>query len=241
MGATSANAKGHWESLEFYDLHDKILAEMGSRWDDDITLPAAWFEGPSAKAATEEIVNILSRDFADAPLFVIKDPRMCRLMPLWHRALDAFGARPAPLVMVRHPLEVAASLNARKPVDEKWAASIWLRHVLDAERATRGLKRAVVFYQDLLRDWRGVTQNAAHLMHITWPAAGAPETAQLIDLFLSESDRHHVIDADALDPAHSSLTAGEAFAALRRFAKDLDDNALAKTFDCLNANCLNAQ
>ena len=59
------------------------------------------------------MVRILRSDFGDSRLFVLKDPRMCRLVPFWRSVLNEFGAARCFIIPVRHPLEVAASLKAR--------------------------------------------------------------------------------------------------------------------------------
>ena len=50
---------------------------------DDRALPERWTETAAANASREKILTFLKRDFSTAPLWGIKDPRMCRLMPLW--------------------------------------------------------------------------------------------------------------------------------------------------------------
>ena len=68
------------------------------------------------------------------PLWGLKDPRLCRLMPLWWRCLPRSGSTPRYLLALRHPLDVAASLAVRDGISAAWRPAAWLRHVLDAER-----------------------------------------------------------------------------------------------------------
>jgi hypothetical protein len=59
------------------------------------------------------LVEFLEREFSTTRLFVIKDPRMCRFVPLWLDATREFGAEPKAIIPVRNPIEVAASLLRR--------------------------------------------------------------------------------------------------------------------------------
>ena len=61
----------------------------------------------------DELTSILLREFGNSPLFVVKDPRICRLVRLWRQVLRRSGAKFAPVLTIRNPLEVAASLNSR--------------------------------------------------------------------------------------------------------------------------------
>ena len=81
------------------------------------------------------------------------------------------------------------------------AALLWLRHVLDAEAATRGMRRAIVSYEGLLSDWRGQLMHISEQCGIEFPY-GSDEIAPLVNDFLSSGHRHHTRkDQDVtLDP-----------------------------------------
>ena len=59
------------------------------------------------------LLGILQRDFQHAKVFGLKDPRMCRLMPLWFRIFDAAKIDPFFILSIRHPSEVAGLLRRR--------------------------------------------------------------------------------------------------------------------------------
>jgi glycosyltransferase involved in cell wall biosynthesis/GT2 family glycosyltransferase len=197
----SDNEAGFWEQREIQVIHDNLLHALGSKWDDHRRMPDGWVKTPPAETAKAQILNVLRREFNGAKLFVVKDPRMCRLVPLWVSVVSEIGAEPRFLLIVRNPLEVAASLGKRDGFPAAKAALLWLRHALDAEHDTRDFPRAIVSYQAMLADWRRTISIAAgHL--------GLDVTAQIqrhgagIDAFLSTERRHHRFseDALALDP-----------------------------------------
>lgn len=77
------NETGFWEPAEIVAIHEELLVSAGSRWDDVLDFPQPWFTSDIAETFKCRIINILRENFSEAPLFVIKDPRMCRLVPIW--------------------------------------------------------------------------------------------------------------------------------------------------------------
>src|ERR1700731_3783206 len=83
MLPSDANEKGHWEHEEIVRVHDGLLSSLGSSWDDAEPLPSDWLEWKITREVRSQLLWIAERDFAHSSLFGIKDPRMCRLIPLW--------------------------------------------------------------------------------------------------------------------------------------------------------------
>lgn len=195
MAASPDNERGYWEHTEIVQVHDDLLVELGSGWDDVRPLPAGWLETPAAAAATAKLRAIVERDFAAAPLWGLKDPRLCRLLPLWLPLLRAMRLTPQFVLVLRHPREVAASLARRDSKNETAAALLWLRHTLEAERATRGFPRTVIHYPDLVanpQNWVAEFHRIAAECGVDWP--NRPETLDRRVLeFLSPELRHHRI------------------------------------------------
>ena len=219
MRADRNNPHGYWESDRLFRLHDRLLAGAGSAWDDWGPLDAARLAGAgeaggSARAA---LADAFTAEFGEVPaagdLVVVKDPRICRFLPLWLATLADLGAEAKAVLPLRHPLEVAASLARRDGTEPEAALLLWLRHLLEAEAASRALPRAFLCYADLVADWRAVADRLAATLAIRWPVdpeAAAPEVAA----FLSGDLRHHAADPDAALPAW----AAEGWAALSALA-----------------------
>jgi hypothetical protein len=191
------NEAGFWESLDAYRLNDEILASAGSRWDDWLPFNPDWMRSPAKNGFKQRALALLKKDFGQSPLFVFKDPRLCRLLPFWLEVLDAFGAEPLIVLPLRNPLEVAASLQRRDGFSSAKGQAIWLRYVLDAERGSRGLKRSFVSFDALLDDWRTVADRLSQDLGMVWPRRSA--TAEMeIDAFLLRRLRHHVHETGSL-------------------------------------------
>jgi hypothetical protein len=82
---------------------------------------------------------------AHRPWFV-KEPRLCLLFPLWKEFLEM----PICLHIYRNPLEVAYSLKTRNAIPLLTGIALWEKYNVSAFNASRGFKRIVVSYNDIL-------------------------------------------------------------------------------------------
>ena len=192
------NAKGHWEHLDAAALNERLLAALDRTWQDERPLPAGWDESPAIAGYREDMTAFLHRTFSDSPLWGLKDPRLCRLLPLWLEALRETQTTPVFILALRHPAEVARSLAHRNGIPEARAYLLWLIYMLEAERASRGHPRAVVSYEALLADWRAALSPLNALLEIDLPM-DTPAAKEHIDAFLSPA-LHHFSAADRLAP-----------------------------------------
>jgi hypothetical protein len=136
------------------------------------------------------------------------------LAPLWDRALKQSGYRPGYVVIVRHPLEVAGSLETQGDMAVADGLSLWLTYMRRVALFvdTSGADVVHVRYTELLDDWRGVVQRIARRLDV--PLA-LEERADEVDRFLEAGMRSHQA-ADADLEAHVAGANGEAIGALYR-------------------------
>lgn len=184
------NAAGHWESRDLMRLHDRLLNSAGSSWDDWTAIDPNWFRSDVARKFADEANEELDRAFHDAPLFVLKDPRICRFLPFWLSIFEQRGIQPIALLPLRNPLDVAASLKNRDQFPRAKSALLWMRYVLDAEMGSREIPRLFVTYDQLITDWRGLEARLRDCFGSRFPPY-SPESERVIDSFLSEGYRHH--------------------------------------------------
>jgi hypothetical protein len=197
MVAHQSNPLGHWEPQPIVDAHERFLAEAGTGWDAMAEYPQAIFDAQPAADCRRTLTDLAVREFGDAPLFILKDPRISRLMKLWRPVLEVLGAAPRIVIMVRNPLEVADSLKRRNHWGEHRALIVWLRYMLAAERDTRDLPRCFVGYNQLMNDWRAVVDTISRQLRIAFPTR-VSAVEQEIDSFVRPELRHHRHRTDAL-------------------------------------------
>ncbi len=111
MAANHGNTKGYFEPQDLADEHDAILASVSSSWDDSRPFPQDWFTSDAARSAQAAIIEVYRRNYPISQLAVLKEPRMCRIMPLWFGIFEALAVRPVFCFIDRNPLEVAKSLE----------------------------------------------------------------------------------------------------------------------------------
>lgn len=190
MPATPANPKGYWESLRLMKLHDELLNGIGSAWDDWLRMPEGWLDSAAAKAFCTQAPATLDEEFSDAGLILLKDPRMCRMMPLWESTLEEQNIEPLIAFTVRNAMDTALSLSKRDDIAVRRGLLLWLRHVLDAEHDTRSSRRTFLNYDDLLSDWRSQVARMSGDLDIDWPRT-PDDAASDIEELLDRSLRHH--------------------------------------------------
>jgi hypothetical protein len=197
MDAADSNALGFWEPQPIVDAHDRFLSAAGTGWETIADYPPAMFASETAAACRRTLADLARREYGEAPLFILKDPRVSRLMPLWRPVLAELGAEPRIVIMVRNPLEIAGSMKRRDGWGEHRTLMVWLRYMLAAERDTRDLPRCFVGYGQLMNGWRAVVDTITDRLDIEFPER-SHAVEQEIDGFVRPDLRHHRHQADAL-------------------------------------------
>ena len=206
MAPQKDNETGFWEHQDIVDVHDQILKMLNTSWDDEI-LPDHWWQKRSLRPHRKQLANILLRDFSQHSLWGTKDPRMCRLLPLWLPLFEKLNCRPVFVLGIRHPLEVAKSLEKRNGFSLQRGERLWIQHSLLLERSTRGFPRTIVPYEYLLSDWKNVVSRVQSVLKTPWPKTPADRE---VEQFLNPAMRHHKASENS-DLSALTLQAYEAF------------------------------
>ena len=237
----TSNPAGFWESKDLMILHDKTLESVGAAWDDVTYLPPFWHNNEVLKPYQEQFAEVVGNDFNGSSFFVMKDPRISRFIPLTATALEELGVSPKYVISLRNPLEVAASLKARDGFGLGKSLLLWLDHSLRAERMTRGLPRAFVLYEELLKDWRAVFRTVESDIDLSFPAWNA-ENEALIDAFISPKLRNHVFSKEeAMVREEIGEWVKTAYEALRLMARGQSVPESKKELECIHTDFKKAQ
>ena len=237
------NELGFWEPRDLWTLHDRMLAEAGSRWDDWRRLDLSGLPPERVTGYKEEIASQIVDEYGDARFIVLKEPRICRFVPLQVDLLREQGYECHCVLALRHPLGVIGSLGRRNGMTAGFAALLWLRHMLDAEAATRSMPRALVSYEALLANWQSAVRRMATDLGVEWPlgaaeaseaskASKASEASQQIANFLSTDMRHFAPDWQSLQ-ASDEIRAWlkDAYDALLRLEQEPTDLLALRVLD----------
>ena len=194
IGACKTNERGFFESWLIHDLNQEILTFLQSHWTD--YKPLAWQKlvSEESEAWQQRAVQILQQEFPGTAPIVLKDPRISRLLPFWLRALAATDYAAHAILIHRHPLEVALSLQRRNQLAVPYGQLLWLVSVLEAEQASRSLPRSFLSYGQLLEQAPAIFQRIGQELQLNWPAgqhATARDPQSPLKGFLSADLRHH--------------------------------------------------
>ncbi|WP_041302843.1 sulfotransferase [Mycolicibacterium rhodesiae] len=188
LGADTANPRGCWEPRKAIGINEEILYRNDSAWFDPSMrlLDADGFAAGRRAACIVKITSYLST-LSDAPVVVIKEPRITMLSDLWFEAAHRAGFDAVAVIAVRDPREVISSATASWGFSRELSSALWLKYNLLAERLTRGAPRVFIDYRNLLEDWRREVKRTSVALDIDLD--GGDEEA--VEEFLSPSLRRH--------------------------------------------------
>ena len=230
---SSGNPSGYWESVPLANAHDELLASAGSRWNDWRPFDPQWIHSKAAQAHKEKIRDILRDEYGDAPLFIIKDPRICRFVPFMSAVLSEMEVGTVVFLMLRNPVEIALSLRRRGGMALPRGLMLWLRHALDAEYHSRHMPRYFLSYEALLMGWRQHLDRAAVKIGIVWPDRSDASTDASKQLLSPNPQRER---RDVRSPDEQSDVpplVGQAYHLLRTMAADGESPELVDQIDAI--------
>lgn len=142
LKADEHNPMGYFEQAEVMGINDGLLAEVGSTWNDPKPC-----EILNAQPLWDRMEAVVARG-RKQPRWALKDPRFSLTYPLW----DPFLEDCKIIVMIRHPIAVARSLEAVHGMGKKEAVALWYRYMeqVDGWPAKYGIQPLYVDYDVLL-------------------------------------------------------------------------------------------
>lgn len=144
-GADEGNPKGFWERLDVRAACDGMLQESGYDWWRVSGFSPANIPDETRERYVAEFRKIVLELDAHRP-WVVKEPRLCLLFPFVRPLLEV----PVCVHVAREPLEVAHSLHTRNGFPPPAGLALWELYTMFEFRATAGLPRVLVHYEELM-------------------------------------------------------------------------------------------
>jgi hypothetical protein len=191
------NVRGYWESKGVVQVHEQLLEDLGSSSADPLPLSENWIDTGFARLARERLRELIEAEFQASRLFVVKDPRISKLLPLWVELLDEIGIDIVVVVPFRNPLEVAASLEKRDHMPIASSLLLYVSSYLKVEIASRECPRYFVNYAHLLGDWRVLESRLRSILGSRLPPLDEKRSLE-ISQYLAPDLRHHHCDCAEL-------------------------------------------
>lgn len=145
------NPAGFWERADVHELHEELFATLGTAWhtvsEDDVgRLDAA--NRRRFEHRLRAIVDGLDRHRP----WLVKDPRLCLLLPLWRAVVPD----PVVVLIVRRPVQVAQSIATRNGFELPVGVGLWEEHTTASLRHTADLPRVLVTHHELMAQPKAV-------------------------------------------------------------------------------------
>ena len=184
------NIRGYWESKSVVQIHEQLLDDLGSSSGDPLPLADDWTNTSFARLARERLAELIQSEFQDSSLFVVKDPRMSKLLPLWVELFDEIDVDIVVVMTFRNPLEVAASLEKRDHMPLASSLLLYVSSYLKAEIASRDCPRCFVNYAHIVGDWRVLDSRLRSILGSRLPMLDEKRSLE-ISRYLAPDLRHH--------------------------------------------------
>ena len=257
MPANIVNPKGFWESLSIAKLNEDFLEEMESHWSSSLPLPAGWSESISAREWRTSLINLISEVFRGAELPTIKDPRFCTLILGLESWLESRLIDTSFIIPIRNPLEVYNSLMKAQGTDLNNALRLWIHSILTAEKFTRGYRRKLISFDNLIQDPASVLEACLKLVEIgtdpektssfvDYNTEGRPKACNQATAFIDKSLRRQRAVITEKDLSETGRTrdnrlinlANETYRAI--LSNITDDEGISRVFDEIAPRLLSA-
>lgn len=220
IGAHESNPRGFYEPRWLVDFDKaRLRAARVGTLDPDPGAYELFQQVTDWDVAKAELLPWLETQLATEDRLVLKDPRLIWFYPLWADLAAELDFDLGFLMMMRHPSEVSASRSTRnETIVPARAVAGWINVALMTERLTRGGRRAVIHYPDLVSDWRRELSRVEGLLDVRLEP-GADQRPHPVDDFLDPSLRRESPGWDGLSvPGWLRDLADRSFEALNTIA-----------------------
>lgn len=202
-GVEGVNEKGFFEDIDINAINVEVVGATGMDWHTMAPIELNAIDRPYLDQLQTKAIAVL-REKCEGKTFVLKDPRIARLLPFWQPVFTCLGARIVYVVAIRNPISVASSLAKRDKFTEEKSYVLWLAHIVPALLMTSDSARVIVDYDRLMDSPR------PELVRIS-SELGLPlnmrRVAEFEQEFLDDNLRHTRFTARDLDMVHAASRA----------------------------------
>lgn len=149
LPAQDDNLKGFYENDKICRLNQWLFMRNCTDWDCFVGFNKQKLSWLSSVIYLRAVAAELELLFKKHVVAGVKDPRLCLLLPMW-RTYFSFK-KIVVLHIVRHPMEVALSLEKRDGFSVEQGLAIWERHVRSQLYVADGLDSLVVLHSKLMQ------------------------------------------------------------------------------------------
>ena len=120
------NEKGYFENTDIVLLNSMICASNGENWD---CVTGINYNFDNMKSAFfDKALNIMKELLENNDSIAIKDPRICKTLPVWQEVFRFLDMDVKYVYVYRNPMSAAGSLNKRDGMDINIAEKLWFHY-----------------------------------------------------------------------------------------------------------------
>ena len=144
------NPAGYWERVDLVVEHDRFLHSVGHAWDRAAGFDTTTLDPENVASLRKNLQKTLTALNGHGTPWLVKDPRLSLLLPLWLPLLDQVAF----VVVVRDPREIAVSLRDthRGVLTSQFGILLWEKYLRSLLDTLHGKRVLFVSYQRLLDD-----------------------------------------------------------------------------------------
>lgn len=185
------NARGFWEDAQVVQINEQLFHILHSSWYDIGDLPHNWLNQKPVQEQLSSAISYIEEQYGNKDLAVLKDPRLCRLLPFWVAAFRAADIELRCVIITRSPSAVAKSLLRRNSLPQSYSHLLWARYMKDAVHFSKGMTRCLVDYDALLESPAEVLVSVFRQLKLE-----SPDWGNNLETIVDSSLRHHFNEAD---------------------------------------------
>ena len=182
------NPTGFWEDRDVLSINEELLGHLGSAYDRLGLVDWDMQNDPTIKSIRLKAVEFLREKCDENALWGFKDPRTARLLSFWQSVFEQVGCDVGYVIATRNPISIIESLRKRNGFEPEKTLYLWLEHLLPAISRTKGSKRVVVDYDQILKNTGAELLRVARALGLPDPEPSA--LAAYESEFLQEGLRH---------------------------------------------------
>lgn len=150
LPANKGNPKGYFEDTRVVKLNDTILQTFNLRWDDTRPFNKNWLLDADNIILLQLLRDLLKDITSNQQRVSLKDPRLCRVLPIWLKATELFDIKLELVVLIRPPSQSIYSLMKRDNTSFKQSALIWLRYCLELVQTLKNMPYRLIQFDHLV-------------------------------------------------------------------------------------------
>jgi hypothetical protein len=188
----NSNPLGHFEEISVLEFNEKILLACDTNWMDPVPLKGNKFFESNKNEIKSDLEALLDNLIREEKIDALKEPRISLMLDLWKPSLERYFEKMRIVVTIRHPSEVAASLEKRNGMSRILGHQLWAQSMINILNFARAHPNHFVFYDNLTSDTESEVSSLARFLGRT---SGYESNKVVIQESIFQEYRHHVVQA----------------------------------------------